>query len=635
LEQAIKYRDINIPIADSSTRYRCYLSIQFFEVPCPECGGLLAQKYSVGLMYIKTEHYEADSFILLDRYSYFCTRCPVVVVDARIPKKIILDGINGEKVIDNSFKGISPDGQFLVVAVNEGSQVGFFDFTNQGSTIQVYLLGTDYLSATLQNTIPAGGYVNVQGLSFSTDSKNIYYTSTSSDAGYQLQNVGVNNTTIQTVTSLGAPSDIALAPNDKMYVSTQAASSLLEVTTGDNAAPTLRNLSLGLSNGALLTGVIPTQPHLVFPVNGNTNLFTRELGNKTYELKDHLGDVRMVISDRKLSTLTSGKPSSYQADIINANNYYPFGMLMPQRTFNTPNYRFGFNGKEKDDEFNGNGVTYDYGARVYDARIGRFLSVDPLTKKYPELTPYQFGSNRPIDGLDLDGKEWSKAANGDIIFKAVIVNNSGKNISLQGAKYEIEKQFKAMFGKGFNIQIRMEYNQSKLKVAQDEAKIEFLDPEIFTHNEKGLEGGFAQGPKEKNTGGRYIAINSDVIDLSGRPTGLFKDDNGFYAHEIGHSGGLDHPFDLRNHDENNLLQMKDVDFGNFMSYPQEDFPVYNHQLPIYKQIFDPEIIKSTKLNWLKNPQPATSGQKEQINKNLDEGKLNQGGTIRDPNAQQN
>jgi hypothetical protein len=72
-----------------------------------------------------------------------------------------------------------------------------------------------------------------------------------------------------------------------------------------------------------------------------------------------------------------------------------------------------------------------------------------------------------------------------------------------------------------------------------------------------------------------------------------------------------------------------------MSYPQEDFPVYNHQLPIYKQIFDPEIIKSTKLNWLKNPQPATSGQKEQINKNLDEGKLNQGGTIRDPNAQQN
>ena len=37
--------------------------------------------------------------------------------------------------------------------------------------------------------------------------------------------------------------------------------------------------------------------------------------------------------------------------------------------------------------------------------VSRFLSVDPLTKEYPELTPYQFASNRPIDGIDLDGLE--------------------------------------------------------------------------------------------------------------------------------------------------------------------------------------------------------------------------------------
>lgn len=45
--------------------------------------------------------------------------------------------------------------------------------------------------------------------------------------------------------------------------------------------------------------------------------------------------------------------------------------------------------------------------RIYDSRLGRFLSVDPLTAKYPELTPYQFASNRPIDGVDLDGNEWA------------------------------------------------------------------------------------------------------------------------------------------------------------------------------------------------------------------------------------
>lgn len=44
--------------------------------------------------------------------------------------------------------------------------------------------------------------------------------------------------------------------------------------------------------------------------------------------------------------------------------------------------------------------------RIYDPRLGKFLSVDPITQKYPELTPYQFASNRPIDGIDQDDLEW-------------------------------------------------------------------------------------------------------------------------------------------------------------------------------------------------------------------------------------
>ncbi len=53
------------------------------------------------------------------------------------------------------------------------------------------------------------------------------------------------------------------------------------------------------------------------------------------------------------------------------------------------------------------GDQIDYGMRVYDPRAGRFLSVDPLTNKYPELTPYQYASNRPVDGIDRDGLEWT------------------------------------------------------------------------------------------------------------------------------------------------------------------------------------------------------------------------------------
>jgi hypothetical protein len=49
--------------------------------------------------------------------------------------------------------------------------------------------------------------------------------------------------------------------------------------------------------------------------------------------------------------------------------------------------------------------------RVYDPRVGKFLSVDPITAKYPELTPYQFASNRSIDGIDKDGEEYMKPHN--------------------------------------------------------------------------------------------------------------------------------------------------------------------------------------------------------------------------------
>ncbi|MEV4884624.1 hypothetical protein MRBLMN1_003149 [Chitinophaga ginsengisegetis] len=68
-------------------------------------------------------------------------------------------------------------------------------------------------------------------------------------------------------------------------------------------------------------------------------------------------------------------------------------------------YRYGFNGKENDNEIKGEGNQQDYGMRVYDPRIGKFLSVDPLTQEYPWYTPYQFAGNKPIWAVDLDGAE--------------------------------------------------------------------------------------------------------------------------------------------------------------------------------------------------------------------------------------
>ncbi|MBK7682325.1 MAG: RHS repeat-associated core domain-containing protein [Bacteroidetes bacterium] len=68
-------------------------------------------------------------------------------------------------------------------------------------------------------------------------------------------------------------------------------------------------------------------------------------------------------------------------------------------------YRFGFNGKENDNEVKGVGNSLDFGARIYDSRLGRWLIVDPLTKKYPDISPYAYAANNPIFFIDPDGEK--------------------------------------------------------------------------------------------------------------------------------------------------------------------------------------------------------------------------------------
>ena len=79
---------------------------------------------------------------------------------------------------------------------------------------------------------------------------------------------------------------------------------------------------------------------------------------------------------------------------------------MPDRKYSASTaYRYGFNGKENDPEVKGTGAQYDYGFRIYDPRIGKFLSVDPLAKSFPWYSPYHFAGNNPIQNIDLDGGE--------------------------------------------------------------------------------------------------------------------------------------------------------------------------------------------------------------------------------------
>ena len=182
--------------------------------------------------------------------------------------------------------------------------------------------------------------------------------------------------------------------------------------------------------------------------NAGTDAQWQLAGLKQYELTNHLGNVLATITDRRLQVPDASGTTLgyYTADVATAQDYYPFGMIMPGRTYLSPTggagggyYRYGFNGKENDNEVKGVGNQQDYGMRIYDDRVGRFFSVDPVAKEYPELTPYQFASNSPIAHIDLDGLE-------KVIY---IYNMTGDKVT--HTKIELPKAGK--LGQGIAVQL--------------------------------------------------------------------------------------------------------------------------------------------------------------------------------------
>jgi len=87
-------------------------------------------------------------------------------------------------------------------------------------------------------------------------------------------------------------------------------------------------------------------------------------------------------------------------DVENSLDYYSFGMLMPER-FGGGNYRYGYQGSEKDNEVKGEGNSYTTHFRQLDPRLGRWLTIDPKATAWE--SPYVSMGNNPIWYNDVLG----------------------------------------------------------------------------------------------------------------------------------------------------------------------------------------------------------------------------------------
>ncbi len=184
---------------------------------------------------------------------------------------------------------------------------------------------------------------------------------------------------------LNLPETIEISDNQTnfIYYTCDAAGIKLRKTAGSTTTDYVGNF---IYENGTLKYIITEYGKIIPNINTDDTTYTRQ-----YNLTDHLGNVRVTFDEND--------------SILQEDSYYPFGMTI--NGLNYPNISdedknlYLYNGKELQEDF---GLDwYDYGARFYDAQLGRWHVPDPLAEFKFNTTPYRYGSNNPISYIDPYG----------------------------------------------------------------------------------------------------------------------------------------------------------------------------------------------------------------------------------------
>jgi RHS repeat-associated protein len=256
--------------------------------------------------------------------------------------------------------------------------------------------------------------------------------------------------------------------------------------------------------------------------DSNGSIATAGNWRLTYFLKDHLGNVRARIAAPNFnspvpSVPPSSPPSSPAYTLLDTTDYYPLGLEIstPEGLLTSGNNPYLYNGKELDRMHGLN--MYDYGARFYDAALGRWYIVDRFAEKYTNLTLYHYAANNPILYIDINGDSIQATTEAIMAIYHALGENANVTFSVKDGKID-PNSFKEQAEKSDDIVLKDLY-----EIASNEQMVEIYVAgkyDYFDNNGEKHESDEPGNPRDMGTPYDYDTKDDPEIEASFKYFGL-------------------------------------------------------------------------------------------------------------------
>lgn len=259
--------------------------------------------------------------------------------------------------------------------------------------------------------------------------------------------------------------------------------------------------------------------YLISANGGNDTTEKRTSGKYTYEMTDHLGNVRVTVSDVKtFAAITGGYTLS--GNVLSAIDNYPYGMAINSRSFAASTYRFGFNTQEKSPE-----ILQDHNTALfweYDARTGRRWNLDP--KPHISISDFAVNGLNPILAMDPLGDKLKistgdKQAHDDV--KSVAKRRNRKYIKVDPQTGDVTLDFKGLSDKKIQRRLNNDKGLETIGALASAKKSDGSDYNFF-YGTQGATGIVPENPAVQGNLNNYF-VNISDINTKGSP-----DANGYY-----------------------------------------------------------------------------------------------------------